>query len=105
MSVRYTDTAARELVKAIEYLTEYAPSIVVEFVDAIELGVREIVQFPFAAQATEKKNVRRKYIRRFHYSVFYAADSGEIVVLHIRHAALRLPWEDEEYFADEPLWP
>jgi plasmid stabilization system protein ParE len=52
-------------------------------------------EFPFSAQETEKKGVRRKYVRRFHYSVFYAVENGEIVVLHIRHAARRLPWEDE----------
>jgi len=40
------------------------------------------------------KGVRRKYVRRFCYSIFYAVESGEIVVLHIRHAARRLPWED-----------
>jgi plasmid stabilization system protein ParE len=95
MRVRYTAIAAHELVRAIEYLTEHAPLIVAEFADAIEQGAKEIVEFPFSAQETEKKGVRRKYIRRFHYSIFYTVESNEIVLLHIRHAAQRLPWEDE----------
>ena len=95
MRVRYTDTAACELDNEIEYLSEHAPSIVVEFADAIARGVKDITEFPFSAQETEKKGVRRKYVRRFHYSIFYAIENDEIVVLHIRHAAQRLPWEDE----------
>jgi plasmid stabilization system protein ParE len=96
MRARYTDTAARELDNGIEYLTEHAPSIVMAFADGIEQGVREITEFPLSAQETEKKGVRRKYVRRFHYSIFYAVESDEIVILHIRHAAQRLPREDEE---------
>jgi plasmid stabilization system protein ParE len=95
MRVRYTDTAAHELDKGIEYLTEHAPLIVVEFADAIAQGVKDLTEFPFSAQKTEKKGVRRKYVRRFHYSIFYAVENDEIIVLHIRHAAQRLPWEDD----------
>ncbi len=95
MRVHYTDTAARELDNGIEYLTEHAPSIVAEFADSIAQGVKEIAEFPFSAQKTEKAGVRRKYVRRFHYSIFYAVENNEVVVLHIRHAAQRLPWEDE----------
>ena len=82
MRVRYTATAAREFVNGIEYLAQHAPSIVAEFADAIERAVKEVAEFPFPAQETEKKGVRRKYVRRFHYSVFYAVENGEIVVLH-----------------------
>jgi toxin ParE1/3/4 len=95
MRVRYTATAARELVDGIAYLTQHAPSVVAEFADAIERAVKEVAQFPFSAQETEKKGVRRKYVRRFRYSVFDAVENDEIVVLHVRHAARRLPWEDE----------
>jgi plasmid stabilization system protein ParE len=78
------------------YLTEHAPAIVAPFAEAIEKGVGEIAEFPFSAQETEKKGIRRKYVRRFHYSIFYAVENDEIVILHIRHAAQRLPWEDDE---------
>jgi hypothetical protein len=49
--------------------------------------------FLFSAQKTEKQGGRRKYVRRFHYCIFYATEDDEVVVLHIRHAAQRLPWE------------
>jgi len=95
MRVRYSDTVARELVKGIEYLTRHAPAIAAEFADAIEQVVREITEFPFSAQETEKKGACRKYVRRFRYPVFYMVEGSEIVILHIRLAAQRLPWEDE----------
>jgi plasmid stabilization system protein ParE len=47
------------------------------------------------AEQTEKPGVRRVYIRRFRYSIFYTVEGNEIVILHIRHAARRWPWETE----------
>jgi plasmid stabilization system protein ParE len=91
MNVRYTATAARELTNGIEYLAQSAPSVVEDFADAVERSLKEVAEFPFLAQETEKKGVRRKYVRRFHYCIFYVIGNGEIVVLHIRHAAQRLP--------------
>ena len=92
--MRYTATAARELSNGIEYLTEHAPSVVAAFADAIERAVKDVADFPFSAQETEKKGIRRKYVRRFHYCIFYTVGREEVVVLHIRHAAQRLPWEE-----------
>jgi plasmid stabilization system protein ParE len=94
MRVRYTATAARELGNGIEFLAQHAPSVVEAFADAIERSVNEVAEFPFSAQKTEKTGVRRKYVQRFHYCIFYAVETSGIVVLHIRHAAQRLPWED-----------
>jgi toxin ParE1/3/4 len=91
--VRYTATARRELNNAIEYLIEHAPSVVGAFADAIEHGLESVAEFPSSAQETEQPGVRRKYVPRFHYCIFYAIEDGEVVVLHIRHAAQQLPWE------------
>jgi plasmid stabilization system protein ParE len=93
--VRYTATAGREPSNGIDYLAQHAPSVVEDFADAIERGVREVAAFPFSTQKTEKAGVRRKYVRRFHYCMFYTVENEEIVVLHIKHAAQRLPWEKE----------
>jgi toxin ParE1/3/4 len=95
MRVRYTATAERELTNGIDYLAQHAPSVVADFADAVEHSVTEIARFPFSAQKTEKAGIRRKYVGRFHYCIFYAVENDEIVVLHIRHAAQRLPWEEE----------
>jgi plasmid stabilization system protein ParE len=83
MNVRYTATATRELSDGIEYLAQHAPSVIADFADAIAQGVKEVAEFPLSAQETEKAGVRRKYVRRFHYCIFYTVDNGGIVVLHI----------------------
>jgi plasmid stabilization system protein ParE len=89
MKVRYTDTASRELDEAIAFLNEFAPSVAGQFADAIEKAIVELTEYPFSAQQTDMEDVRRKYVRRFRYSIFYSVVNDEIVVLHIRHAARR----------------
>ena len=51
---------------------------------------------PLSAQETDHPGVRRKYIRRVRHSLFYSfdKDSGDLLILNIRHAARRWPWED-----------
>jgi plasmid stabilization system protein ParE len=98
MKLRYTESARREFDENVEYLREHASSVVGDFADSIEKAVGELLDHPYSAQETEKQGVRRKYIRRFRYAIFYAVDreADELVILHIRHAARRWPWLDEE---------
>jgi len=93
MKVRYTDSAARDLEECLSYLREQAPVLVAEFADAVDNAIAELLLNPYSAQETEKSGIRRKYIRRFKHSIFYAVEGDEIVVLHIRHAARRWPFE------------
>jgi plasmid stabilization system protein ParE len=93
MRVRYTEPAALELEASILYFCEHAPSVVVDFADNIDNAVAELLDHPYSAQETEHRGVRRKYIRRFRYSIFYTVEDDEIVILHIQHAARRRPWE------------
>jgi toxin ParE1/3/4 len=91
MKVRYTATASRELDEAIGFLNEFTPSIVGRFADEIDKAVAELAEYPYSAQQTDIELVRRKYVRRFRYSIFYSVVNNEIVILHIRHAARRPP--------------
>jgi len=96
MKVRYTDPALLDFEASIQYLRERAPSLVVDFADSIEKAVAELIDHPYSAQKTQHLGVRRKYIRRFRYSIFYTVEHDEIVILHIRHAARRQPWESSD---------
>ena len=95
MKVRYTATARRELSEAVDYLIEHAPAVAGDFVDSIEHALAELLRNPYSAQETEQQGVRRKYIRRFRYGIFYTVDENadELIVRNIRHAAQRWPWE------------
>jgi plasmid stabilization system protein ParE len=95
MKVRYTKTAQRELNEAVDYLLKHAPAVAAAFVDSIESAQAELLLNPYSAQETELTGVRRKYIRRFRYGLFYMIDeqTGELIILNIRHAAQQWPWE------------
>jgi plasmid stabilization system protein ParE len=96
MRVRYTATARREFNQTVDYLLEHAPLVAAGFADSVEEAVAELLDHPYSAQATDHPGVRRKYITRFRHSIFYEVDSAndELVILNIRHAARRWPWED-----------
>jgi len=96
MKVRYTDPATDELEQSISYFREHAPSSIADFTDSVEDAVVRLLDNPYVAQETEMPGIRRWHIRRFRYSIFYTIAHDEIVILHIRHAARRWPWEEEE---------
>jgi toxin ParE1/3/4 len=95
MRIRYTAPAASELEASILYFIELAPPLAGEFADSIDKALLQLLEHPYSAQETEKPGIRRIYIRRFRYLIFYTVEGDEIVVLHIRHAARRWPWDDE----------
>ena len=95
MRARYTDTALVELDAAVSDLVEENPSSAAAFADLVDAAVARLLDHPYSAAETEKPGVRRVYIRRFRYSVFYAVEGDEVVILHVRHAARRWPWEDD----------
>jgi plasmid stabilization system protein ParE len=96
MKVRYTEPAAGELETIITYFRDIAPSLVADFADSIDDAVAQLLDNPHLVQETEKSGVRRWYIRRFRYSIFFTVEGDELVILHIQHAARRWPWETEE---------
>lgn len=96
MKRRYTLNAASELDQSVDYLIEHAPHVAGDFVESLDRAIDELLQYPYSAPETEKAGLRRKYVARFRYSVFYAVDSrtDELVILSIRHAVRRWPWQD-----------
>jgi toxin ParE1/3/4 len=79
----------------VSYLLEQYPPSGATFADLIDAAVERLLNHPYSAEETEMRGVRRVYIRRFRYSIFYAVVEDEIVILHVRHASRRWPWEDE----------
>ena len=95
MKIRYTAAARRELNEAVDYLLEHASTVAAAFVDSIESAEAELLQNPYSAQETEQKGIRRKYIQRFRYGLFYMIDpdADELIIMNVRHTARRWPWE------------
>ncbi len=95
MKIRYTESAADELEQSISYFRDQAPSLVADFAGSIDDAVAQLLDNPYLAQESEMPGVRRWYIRRFRHSIFYAVEGDAIVILLIRHATRRWPWEPE----------
>jgi plasmid stabilization system protein ParE len=96
MRVRFTATAADELESAITNFLQHAPHVAANFADSVDEATRTLREHPYSSAETEMPAVRRKYIRRFHYVLFYRIDerAGEVE----GHAARRRPWEaDDEH--------
>jgi addiction module RelE/StbE family toxin len=94
MKVRYTDAALRDLSEAVSYLLEHNPSSAAGLADQVHAAVARLLDHPYLAEETQMPGVRRAYIRRYRYSLFYAVEGEEVIVLHIRHAARQWPWEE-----------
>ena len=61
-----------------------------EFARSLETAINRIARNPFAAPAVYQ-DVRRVLLKRFPYSVFYTADTHQLLVLsclHTRRAAV-----------------
>jgi plasmid stabilization system protein ParE len=91
MRVRYTEPAAEELEAIISYFLEVAPAVVADFAESIDHAVSQLLENPYLVQETEHPGVRRWYLRRFRYSIFFTVEGDELVILHIQHAARRWP--------------
>jgi plasmid stabilization system protein ParE len=96
MRRRFTEAAAAELDASVDYLVQHAPHVAARFADSIDAAIDEVLEYPYSAQETERAGAFRKYVRAFRYAVFYAVDAAadEIVILSIRRAARRWPWQE-----------
>jgi toxin ParE1/3/4 len=96
MKCRWTRTGAAEFDQSADYLLKHAPHVAAKFADSIDAAIREILEYPYSAQQTERAGVFRKYVSAFHYAIFYTVDtaSDELVILNVRHAARRWPWQE-----------
>jgi len=96
MRVRFSDPAAEDLERAVSYFLEHAPSVAADFADSIDHAIDLLLENPYLAPQTEKAGMRRWYINRFRYSIFYTIEGDELLIAHIWHAARRWPWQTDQ---------
>ncbi len=79
MKLRYTNRAKNDLVSAFEWYEKQRRGLGFEFLDCIEIALKEISNFPEMYQLCYS-NFRRNVIRRFPFSVFYTIEDKEIII-------------------------
>lgn len=82
--LRFHPQASREFLDAIQYYDSEAPGVGDRFQQEVERSSAEIREFPDAFERAEG-DVRRKPLRRFPYSLFYAIEPDRIRILAVAH--------------------
>ena len=79
MRLRYTQRAKQDVAVAFEWYEKQRRGLGFEFLDCIEIAIKDILAFPEMYKLCYL-NFRRCVIRRFPFSIFYTIEDKEIVV-------------------------
>jgi toxin ParE1/3/4 len=95
VKVRYTETALAEVDQILSYIAERNRAAANAVRARIEATVAALGETPEMAQKSDEPGVRRMLVGSYPYLIFYTIHADEVVILHVRHGARRLPWDDE----------
>lgn len=82
--------AAAELDAAIDWYAERRTAIAVEFMDAVEAAIAQVLDWPesgrpYPGREGRRPVVRSKRVRGFPYSIVYLVDDTDLVILAYLH--------------------
>lgn len=93
MKSRFVKPAEDELAEALDHYGQITPGLGDRFLGEVREAVRLIEEFPRNAPVIARQ-VRRKVVFEFPYSLFYIVASEEIVILAVAHQKRRpLHWK------------
>jgi plasmid stabilization system protein ParE len=97
MKVLYSETALVELEQILLYIRDRNPSAAAAVAACIERLISLIGELPFIGRVTDETGVRMVPVVRYPFLIFYTVNenAGEIVILHVRHAARVRPGEGQ----------
>jgi len=84
MNSQFLPEADEEFREAVRYYENQAPGVGLRFVAEVRRGVTLITENPFAAAAVGS-GIRRKVLKHFPYSLFYAVESELVVIVAVGH--------------------
>jgi plasmid stabilization system protein ParE len=84
MSVRFLAPAEEEMLEAAFYYEMQVEKLGTNFLDIVEAAAAEIAGNPDVWPEIEK-GIRRILIRRFPYSILYAFDKNEVIIVAVMH--------------------
>ncbi|MDO8990409.1 MAG: type II toxin-antitoxin system RelE/ParE family toxin [Sideroxyarcus sp.] len=88
MKSEFLPEADEEFREAARYYESEAAGVGLSFIAAVHKGVAEIVELPLASQAA-RAGIRKKVLKHFSYSLFYAIESDTIVIVAVAHQRKR----------------
>jgi plasmid stabilization system protein ParE len=87
VTLRFDERALDDLRQIRSYIAERSPSGAERVRHHIMHTIDSLTDFPFLGKATNEPRVRVLVMTKYPYLVFYSVVNGEVVILHIRHAA------------------
>jgi plasmid stabilization system protein ParE len=88
VKIEFLPEADEEFREAARYYESEAAGVGVAFVVAVHRATAEVADAPFAAQII-RSGIRRKVMRSFPYSLFYAVEADAIVIVSVAHQRRR----------------
>jgi toxin ParE1/3/4 len=95
MRVRFTPRAFADLETIRSYISRHNPAAAGRVIALIKKLAFGLGDFPEAGQRSDELDARVVFSPRYPYRIYYRIGSGEVLILHIRHAARR-PLEADE---------
>lgn len=89
MNVRFTPRAFADLDAIRRYIDQFNPQAAGRVVTLIEKVALRLGDFPESGEPSDELDIRVTFSRRYPYHLYYRVEAGEVVILHIRHAARR----------------
>lgn len=92
MKLRYTATALIELDAILTYVRERDVVAADRIAERVDRTLDHLLRFPESSvRRADEPNTRMALVGRFPYRIFYTVEGTELVILHIRHTARRMP--------------
>lgn len=88
LTYSFAPEAREELLETIQYYESESPGLGAAFLFEVNAGLNKLLEFPKSAPVLRGK-VRRKPLRRFHYSLIYSLREGDIRVLAVMNQKRR----------------
>ena len=89
MRVRYTPRAFSDLDVIRTYISQHNPAAAGRVVALIEKIAARLGDFPESGQRSDELDAWVVFSTRYPYRIYYRNAPGEVLILHIRHAARR----------------
>ena len=93
MKIRFTRPADGDLTTLVDYISSGSPHAAVEVLDRILTGINRLADFPQLGHVGRLPDTLELTVTRTPYIVVYRLMNDEVIVLRIRHGAMRWPPE------------
>jgi len=96
VKVRFLSAAETEMFEAAVYYEMQVKHLGGDFLGIIEEAIDEIIEMPTTWPEIES-GIRKRIIRRFPYSILYALNGNEVVIVAIMHQKQKPRYWIERY--------